>query len=64
MALEAGLTEVEGQVVMQLFLLATDNEKWLNADSLKEMMRCAYCLRSPSFLHALIYRRRARPAGH
>ncbi len=39
MALQAGLTEVEGQVVMELFLLATDNEEWLNADALKEMMR-------------------------
>lgn len=38
-AIEAGLTDVEGQVVMELFLLATDNEEWLNADALKEMMR-------------------------
>ena len=39
LAMQAGLTDVEGQVVMELFLLATDNEEWLNADSLKEMMR-------------------------
>ena len=64
MALAAGLTEVEGQVVMALFLLATDNEEWLNGDALKEMMRCAFCLRFPRSLHALTCTRRTRPACH
>lgn len=40
-AMQAGLTEVEGRVIMELFLQATGNEEWLNADALKEMMRCA-----------------------
>ena len=50
MALEAGLTEAEGEIVTGLFLQATNDEEWLNADALKEMMRCAF----PSFLLALV----------
>ena len=45
--MKAGLTEAEGQVVIDLFLLATDNEEWLHADGLKEMMRCALPCSTP-----------------
>ena len=34
------MSTYEGNVVIDLFMLASENEEWLHADGLKEMMRC------------------------
>ena len=49
-AVAAGLSSFEGNVVIDLFMLASDNEEWLHADGLKEMMRCTLPLLVPSRL--------------
>eukprot|EP01045_Picozoa_sp_COSAG04_P010619 COSAG04_NODE_655_length_11510_cov_33.080887_6_plen_228_part_00 len=41
LALRAGLSEAESEVVTELFAQAANNEDWLHVDGLKEMMRCA-----------------------
>ena len=61
LALRAGLSEAESEVVTELFAQAANNEDWLHVDGLKEMMRCA--LPAPPAARRLLTcsRRLARP---